>query len=210
MPYTFTKYAILCIASILLGELAKNLLHIDKLLYISLAENLTKNQIQEILNFQSKWQWVGYTFVPFYILLKTANISSVLYIGSFFFSKEEITFKNIWNCVLNAEFVFLLVPLLKIVWFYFFQSHYTLEDIQFLYPLSALNIVGYEGLESWLLYPLQTLNLFEFAYIIYLSYQIGYLTKTKADNGLKIVAVSYLPALLLWVCVVMFFTLNNS
>mgnify|MGYP003395149940 CR=1 FL=1 len=73
-----------------------------------------------------------------------------------------------------------------------------------------LNIIGFKGLEPWLIYPLQTLNLFEIAYIIYLSYQIGYLTKTNADNGLKIVSYSYVPALFLWVVVVMFFTLNYS
>jgi hypothetical protein len=142
--------------------------------------------------------------------LKTIIITSVIYIGVFFFNKVEVTFKVIWDSIIKAEFIFLLVPILKLIWFYFFQTNYTLEDIQYFYPLSALNIIGYKGLDTWLLYPLQTLNLFEFAYIIYLSYQIGFLTKTNADNGLKIVGYSYVPALLLWVTVVMFFTLNYS
>ncbi len=82
--------------------------------------------------------------------------------------------------------------------------------MQFFYPLSALNIIGYAGLEPWLIYPLQTLNLFEVAYIIYLSYQTGNLTKTNTNIGLKIVASSYVPTMLLWVCVVMFLTLSMS
>ena len=100
--------------------------------------------------------------------------------------------------------------------FYFFQTNYTLEDLQYFYPLSTLNIVGYKGLEAWFIYPLQVLNLFEFAYWLLLSYFVGKLAFTEKDKGkpmdlgFKIVASSYGSALLLWVVVVMFFTLNYS
>ena len=118
--------------------------------------------------------------------------------------------------MVKAEFVFLGVGVLKIVWFYFFQTSYTLEDLQYFYPLSALNIVGYKGLDNWFIYPLQVLNLFELAYWLLLSYFIGKLAFTEKDKGkpmdlgFKIVASSYGSALLLWVVVVMFFTLNYS
>jgi|688.fasta_scaffold326920_3 hypothetical protein len=210
MKSTFFKYFILCAILILITEATKYFLQFDKLLYNTLAENLTSDQIENFFNLQKKWQWVSYLFVPIFILLKTSIIASVVYIGTFFFNKNDITFKNILNCVIQAEFIFLLVPVLKIIWFYFFQTNYTLEDIQYFYPLSALNITGYQGLDPWLIYPLQVLNLFELAYIIYLSYQIGQLTQTNTDNGLKIVAYSYVPALFLWVTAVMFFTLNYS
>lgn len=206
----FIKYLLFCVAFILVTEITKICLHFDNLVYNSLSEQLTENQVKKILNLQEKWKWIGYVFVPVFILLKTIIISSVIYIGVFFFSKHDVAFKRIWNSVIKVEFVFLLVPILKTVWFYFFQTHYTLEDVQFFYPLSALNITGYKGLEPWLLYPLQVLNLFEVAYIILLSHQIGKLTQTNADTGLKIVSYSYIPALLLWVVVVMFFTLNYS
>ncbi len=206
----YIKYFLLCFSLSLLNEGSIVLLQFDKLLYNSLAENLTSDQIENFFNLQKKWQWVGYLFVPIFILLKTCIIATVVYIGTFFFSKNDITFKNIWNCIIQAEFLFLFVPVLKIVWFYFFQTNYTLEDIQYFYPLSALNITGYQGLDPWLIYPLQVLNLFELVYIVYLSYQIGQLTQTNTDNGLKIVGYSYVPALFLWVAVVMFFTLNYS
>jgi hypothetical protein len=123
------------------------------------------------------------------------------------------------NVVLKAEFIFILVALVKIFWFLFFQTTYTLQDIQSFYPLSALNILGYKGLDAWYIYPLQTLNLFELAYWLLLSYYIGKMAspiknseqnKYPIDFGLKIVASSYGTALLLWVCIVMFFTLNYS
>lgn len=210
MKSIFIKYSLLCLTLLFFSEVTKYTLNFDKLIFNSLSESLSSNQIRKYIDLQDKWQWVGYIFVPIYILLKTTIISSVLYIGTFFFSKNEIIFKNIWNCVIKAEFIFLLVPMLKITWFYFFQTNYTLEDIQYFYPLSALNIVGYKGLEPWLIYPLQTLNLFELAYWLLLAYYIGKATETTMDHGLKIVTSSYGSALLLWVVVVMFFTLNYS
>ena len=210
MKKTIIKYLLLCFAAIIIAEITKNLLQFDILLYNTLAEKLSSKQIDNFFELQNKWKWVSYSIIPLFLFLKSVFIATVLYIGIFFFSKNDITFKKIWNCVIRAEFLFLLAPILKIIWFYFFQTNYTLEDIQYFYPLSALNITGYQGLDPWLIYPLQVLNLFELAYIIYLSYQIGQLTQTNTDNGLKIVAYSYVPALFLWVTVVMFFTLNYS
>lgn len=207
--YFFFKYVMLFVLLIFISEVLKSSLDFDKLLYNSLAEKFTSRQIEKVLNIQEKWKWVVYVFIPVYVLIKTIIIASILYIG-IFFSNKEVEFKKVWNVVLNAEFIFLLVPVLKVIWFYFFQNIYTLDDFQYFHPLSALNITGYKGVESWLIYPLQVFNLFELVFIIYLAYQIGHITKTNPDNGLKIVSYSYLPALLLWVTVVMFFTLNYS
>lgn len=210
MKSTFFKYLVLSITLIVLTELTKHFLHFDKFLYNSLAEKLTSKQIENYFEMQSKWKWLGYVFVPVFVLVKTLIIASAVYTAVFFFNKNKISFKSILNIVLKAEFIFLLVPILKIIWFYFFQTNYTLEDIQYFYPLSALNIIGYAGLEPWLIYPLQILNLFELAYIIYLAYQIGKVTSTNTDTGFKIMMYSYVPTLLLWVCVVMFLTLSMS
>ncbi len=204
------KFITLTLLFILVNELLKSLLNYDKLLQNYLAEQLTSSQIDNFFTFQKKWQYFSYTFILIYLLLKTSSITLIIYMGSFFISKKEILFKQLWTIIINAEFLFLLVPLIKIIWFYYFKSTINIEDIQYFYPLSALNIIGYIGLEPWLIYPFQILNLFEVAYVIYLGYQIGKLTKTNTDSGLKIVAYSYVPALLLWVTVVMFLTLNYS
>ena len=201
---------------LLLSYFSVIVLPINDLLYQSYSEKLTTVQIEKVFAFQEKWRWISYALVPLLLLLKISLIASVLYIGTFFYSKVKVTFKQLFDAVIKAEFVFLLVSILKIVWFYFFQTNYTLEDLQYFYPLSALNIVGYQGLESWFIYPLQVLNLFELAYCLLLSYFVGKLAFTEKDKGkpmdlgFKIVASSYGSALLLWVVVVMFFTLNYS
>lgn len=196
-------------AFFLITEYLKYVLNFDALVRLSFLEKLTIEQYNSIFFIQKKWEWAGYLFVPIFILLKTSTITAVLYIA-IFFSKAEITFKSIFNKVIQAEFIFLLVPVFKILWFTLFQTSYKLEDIQNFFPLSAINITGYQGLEPWYIYPLQTLNLFEVAYVFYLGFQIAKLTQSTPDQGLRMVMTSYVPALLLWVCCIMFLTLNYS
>ena len=195
---------------IILTYLNTKLLKIDELVLNSLAENLAQNQINETITFKEKWQWLSYALIPILLLIKISIISAILDLGCFFFGKK-IKYKKLFNIVVKAEFIFLLVIVFKTAWFYFFQTDYSLEDLQYFYPLSALNLIGYEGLQPWFIYPFQVLNLFELAYWFILAYLIGKeINDTKSTKGLQIVASSYGVSLLIWVVGVMFFTLNTS
>ena len=185
------------------------MLNLNTLIYNNLAENLTTEQIEKLFMQARKWQLLGYVLLPLLLFLKTQIIAGVLGIGAYLFNKK-ITHKTLWGIVLKAEFIFLLVGVLKIVWFNFFQTNYTLEDVQFYYPLSMLSVVGNNNLEPWYIYPLQTLNVFEIVYWIVIALLIDKALKENSNSGIKIVASSYGPALLIWVVSIMFFTLNMS
>jgi len=185
------------------------ILNVEDLVKQSLLDYLTSEQIDDSLNLRSKWEILGYLIIPILLFLKMSIIAAVLDIGCFFF-EQEIKYKKLLNIVVKAEFIFLLVTIFKTVWFYFFQPNFTLEDLQNFYPLSALNIIGYEGLQPWLIYPSQVLNLFELAYWFVLAYLIGKELNENTDKGFSIVASSYGVSLLIWVIGVMFLTLNMS
>ena len=199
----------LIICYLIFTNFSNYLLKADEIALIKLQEQLSISQINKIVGFQEKWQWVSYAILPLLLFIKIWIIATILNIGCFFFGKD-IGYKKLFNIVVRAEFIFLLVIILKTAWFYFFQTNYTLEDLQYFYPLSALNIVGYQGLDVWWIYPFQTLNLFEVAYWIILAYLLGKELKTTTEKGLKIVASSYGVSLLIWIVGVMFFTLNMS
>ena len=199
----------LIILIIILNFCFKTILGFDELVINSLAEQLTTKQIEKALNFQQKWEWIAYLLLPLLLIIKISIIALILDVGCFFFDKE-IKYKKLFNIVTKADFVFLGVMILKTIWFYVFQQDYTLEDLQYFYPLSALNIVGYEGLETWFIYPFQVINLFEFAYWFILASLISKELKTTTSKGFSIVASSYGVALVIWVVGVMFFTLNMS
>ena len=203
------KWLFLSIVLILASEIANTLLGLEDLLYNSLSEQLTSEQLQNYFQFKDKWQWLGYVFTPLFLLIKVAIIAAILDIGCFFF-EQQIKYKTLFDCVVKAEFVFVLVVVFKTVWFYVFQQDYTLQDLQSFYPLSVLNIVGYEDLHPWFIYPLQVLNVFELVYWFVLANLLSKVLNITTHKGMGIVASSYGLSLVIWVVAVMFFTLNMS
>lgn len=94
MKHNLTYLLLLLIfLNLILVEISNLILNSDLLIFNSLSEKLGKDQVIEILNLQKKWDWVGYIFVPIFILIKTTLIATVLYIG-IAFSNAKITFKS--------------------------------------------------------------------------------------------------------------------
>lgn len=209
MNNNFFLFCVYSILLLLLAELNIIFLNYDNLTVARLSEYYTIDDISSILEIKKKWSWISYFIVPLITLLKVSIISAILDIGCFFFSKE-VKYKKLFNIVIKAEFIFLLVIVFKTIWFYFFQTNYNLEDLQYFYPLSALNIISYEDLQPWFIYPFQVFNLFELAYWFVLAYLIGKELNENTDKSFSIVASSYGVGLLIWVVGVMFFTLNMS
>ncbi|MCK5401340.1 MAG: hypothetical protein KAJ28_06865 [Flavobacteriaceae bacterium] len=81
-------------ATILLSLMLKELLDTDDLVINSLAVQFTQDQIQDVLNFQQKWQWVSYVVLPLLLLLKVGIIAAILDVGCFFFDRE-IKYKHL-------------------------------------------------------------------------------------------------------------------
>ncbi|TDQ27504.1 hypothetical protein [Tenacibaculum caenipelagi] len=203
------KLVTLLLLTITFNYLFKEILNLDSLIISSITEELTNDQIQGFINFQRQWEWLSYIITPTLVLIKIIIIAGILDIGCFFFD-IKIKYKKLFRIVVNGEYIFLLVAIFKTIWFLTFQTDYTLEDIQNFYPLSALNIVDYRGLETWFIYPFQVLNLFEVAYWFILAYLIGKEINDTTEKGLLIVASSYGTGLLIWVIGTMFLILNMS
>lgn len=182
---------------------------IDELLANSLYEIFTEQKVEEILTNPNR-SWLSFVIIPFFLLLKITTVSLLLDFGFFLFRKD-VRFKNLVTIVIYSEFIFIIVIIVSIFWFFYIKTDYTLEDIQYFYPLSALSLIGYEEIEPWFIYPLQVLNLFEIAYWFTLAYLISKeLNDTVSTIGLQIVASSYGIGLLIWVITIMFLTLSIS
>ncbi|EDP96397.1 hypothetical protein U8527_09820 [Kordia algicida OT-1] len=206
---TSIYFVLLAFFVLCFGIISQGVLGTETLLMNSLADIYTQEQLEETLAFQDKWQWVGYVAVPLLLLIKISVIALILDIGMFFFDKK-IKYKQIFRAVVKAEFIFLLVIVVKTVWLYFLVPNYTLEDVQYFYPLSALSVVGYKGMEAWFVYPLQTFNVFEIAYWCLLAFFIGKQLKENIGKSFTIVASSYGVALVIWIIGVVFLTLHLS
>jgi len=196
--------------------LSSYLLISENLYFTTFAEQLTYEQIENIITQGKKWEWVSYAILPILTLVKLTLVASCLSIG-LYFSFNRFSFKLAFGVALISEFIFLIPLLLKIVWFSLLQTDYSLQDLQTFYPLSSLNFFDYNTVQPWLIYPLQLLNVFELAYWLLLAEGLSKLNLSTKDElhsemsfsqSFGIVAASYGTGLLLWVAVVMFITVS--
>jgi hypothetical protein len=115
-----------------------------------------------------------------------------------YLSNVKILFSELFRMVILAEFVFLLQALIKLLWFIFIQTDYTIKDLQYFYPLSAINLFEYNQIEPYWLYPLKLINVFELTYWVILAYGLSKIIKQDISESMKIILSSYVPALLVW------------
>ena len=146
---------------------------VDENIYFGFyAEQLTYEQIEDMLANGKKWEWLSYAIIPFFYAIKLCLVAGCLSIGALFVS-NRFEFKKMWGAALVAEFVFIVPIILKILWFAFIQTNYTLKDLQLFYPLSLLNLFDVGSVEPWLLYPLQVFNVFEVVYWLLLAWGVA-------------------------------------
>lgn len=149
-------------------------------------------------------QHIIYLYASIYLIVKLLAVTLVLFTGLYFFG-FRVSFRDILRIVTLSEFIFLIPAAVKIWWFYYYVHSPTLEQWEKFYLLSLASFTDY--IKPVYLYPLQTSNLFELGYWFVLAAGIKKLTKTDFDRSLQVVISSYVPALLLWMILVTFFTI---
>lgn len=191
----------------LLSEALIYFLNLNTLLYKSLSEQLTLQQIEEYFAIQKKWNWAKYALLPIMLWLKTIVLAWILAIGGFF-QGIEMTHKKYWNITLKAEFVFVFMALVRLLWFAVIEPKFNLEYLQSFVPFSLESILNTQNIPKWGIYPLQLVNAFEVMYWIFLTLFLNQASQTR--KGFMVVLSSYGPALFIWMIFIMFLTLNFS
>ena len=207
----FSLFFLLLVFNLLIVFFTNYLLNTEDLLINFYSEQLAKDQLEQLLENQQKWAWLGYAILPLLILIRVSLVSFCLSIGLFLYDIEnKIQFKQFFRIALVGEFVLVFVGVFKLIYFYFFKIEFTLQELQQFYPLSYINFLDVENLEPWLVYPLQTINLFEIMYFFVLVYGMHKLLKNNYWKSFEITAASYGTGLLIWLGLVMFLMLNIS
>lgn len=179
----------------------------DDLVFSALGDQLSYERINDIIDSDKKFRWLSYLLLPIFLLLKFFMVGFSLSLLGIMTGIEN-SFIQFFKSVVVAEFVFVLPFLLKVLWFGFIQTDYSLSDIQYFSPLSIFGLFQPEEVQSWLIYPLQLLNLFELAYWCILAWQLKDLLNRDFAGSLGFVASTYGVGLLLWVIFVMFLTVS--
>lgn len=202
-------FVFLCLSTILMTYAGRTLLISDDLYFEFYGDQLSYERIAEIVQMIQKWEWTSYVLIPIYYLVKIFLVGICVYIGAIVFA-VDISFKKIFEMALVAEAIFLIPITLKLLWFVFFETTYTLSDFQTFYPLSILNLFDPELLEAWLIYPLQLLNIFEIAYLLIFAYGLSIAAQASYKSMIRLAACTYGTGLFIWALAIMFLTVTFS
>ncbi|GAB3327745.1 hypothetical protein GCM10027429_01830 [Marivirga atlantica] len=169
---------------------------------------MSYERIYKLIQAKEKWSWLNYTLLPIFYFFKCVLLTLWLLCGAIIFDFKA-SFKGFFKVVLMAEFVWLIPSLLLIIWYGFIDTGYSYSDIQYFAPLSLLSLFeNPESLDSWLVYPLKSLNIFELAYIIALSVGIMKIMKKDFNKTLEFTLPVYGSSLVVWLLFITFLSIN--
>ena len=210
----YLHFALLTLLTLLFTYVFNNFVQTDNLIAQNLSEKYTQEIIAAQLNLRHQWGWVVYVFIPIFLLLSTSLIALIiLLVFELYYlneSKPKVKFKDTWRIVLLAQWSTLASVFVKVFWFGFYHPQYSIEELQTFSPLSLINFFDRKTLDVWLVYPIQLINLFEFSYWVLLIIGIKRLLNRTWLKSLEMIFFSYGLALIVWVVVIMFVSLNFS
>ena len=179
-----------------------------ELYYNSYIERLGAERIDQMFEEGHKWQFLSILFIPVILLIKISFAAACLFIG-LNFKGIFASFSHIFNIALKAEIIFCIAGLIKITVLLFLKRTEVFEDLNY-YPLSLINLTGTQGIYKWLVYPLQTLNLFELFYWLVLAKGLEIVVSRDYGSMLILVLCTYVVGLVIWTMFVMLLILNIS
>lgn len=206
-----TLFIIIISGHLILAWLSRVLLIDEIVFYNTYSEQLTYDRAMTLFENTKKLAWIGYVIIPVILLIKFTLISTVIFIGVFLLEKSDlVTFGKIFGVVIACEAVFILAGFSKFLWFCFFAGNYDLNELGFFYPLALSNFFNFSEIDRIWIFPLQTLNLFQLAYILFLSLGLRIRSGVPRSVAEKSVLVSYLPGLILAISLIMFLTIGKT
>jgi hypothetical protein len=207
-------FLLLVVITVIFAYEYNSFIQTDELMAQNLSEKYTQEIIFNYLNLRHQWAWVVYFFIPILIYLPTTiialTISLVIWLYYLNETNPHVKFSDTWRIVLYAQWSSVAVVFIKLFWFGVIHTHYTMVDLQSFYPLSIINFFDIKELAVWFVYPLQLINVFELAYWAILVVGIKRLLNRSWLKSLGMVLLSYGLALIVWVVVIMFLSLNFS
>ena len=157
-----------------------------------------------LLNTSPKFKILLYTCSVLLLFLKYSLISLLIY-TTFYLNLVKVSYHSVFKIVCLAEMVFLIPAMIKVIWFIIYPPT-ALEQWSSFYPLSLHSVLSGISIPAVIAYPLQLLNAFELTYILTLTYLLQKLVKYDFDHLMKMVLISYLPALFVWTLITTYYT----
>ncbi|MEM0941965.1 MAG: hypothetical protein AAGI25_19565 [Bacteroidota bacterium] len=205
----YILFSVLVSLSISTAFLHKYFLITDELFKRHWNNQLSTSKIEDILEVTNEYSWISFVIIPIFYIIKI-NLISVWILSATILLGYKNTFQEIFCAVLIAEFVWLIPSFVTLIWFGFIDTNYNLIDVQYFKPLSLLNLFDLSEVETWLIFPLQAFNLFEVVYMFILAIGIKRILKKDYNTALNFTIPVYGTALITWIALITFLSINLS
>ncbi len=168
---------------------------------------IPENVLLDTLENMRYWNKFSVLFTFLILVIKCWLIALVLYAGLFFANLHQgIKLIRMFKVAVFAESILVIAGLVKIV--VVSAGDFSYEEFSVFYPLSVLSLFDLNELNSLFIYPLQLVNLFEFAYCFLLVFFFHQEIEVDMGQSAKVVLSSYSFALGFWLVLILFLTLN--
>lgn len=169
-------------------------------LFSNLYNGIDEEMASELFHFYKKWSSLGVVSILILFFVRIAIVPSIIYFINFVLpnssldgtvndSVQKIGFADLLYCVLLAEPVYLLQQVFRTIYFYIYPPSDVYEYVSM--PLSLWDILRLKGIDDWLLYALNILNVFELLYFFVLAATYKYVVKVSYKVGVSDIAKSY-------------------
>ena len=200
-------FVIIALLYILITFIMSSFVYKDELFFMSLSERLSQERILAIIDFNRRSSIVAYFILPVYLIVKFFLVAGIIYVGAMFFNRN-IKYAECYRVVLVAEFIPLLVGIIKTCYFLSHAPKNILE-VQSFYPLSVCQLFRIDQhTPGYLISLAQQVSVFEVLYWVVLALGIKVSNKTNFKQALTMVAVTYGTALILWLLLLLFIQLQ--
>lgn len=201
-------FALIIFSYFIISFSSNNLVFTKEFYFNILNGILSENRIESFIETKMKYEWIGYFFIPVFLLLKLFVVSCLIYIG-LNISDYSTNFKSLFCIVTIAESTMVIASLFKLCYIVIFNIT-DIEVLKRFFPLSIITFFNLKNIPFYLVYPLQQINIFELGYWLLLAYGIKTLENVDFKKALKITSLSYGVGLVIWSIFIVFIQLQFS
>ncbi len=206
---TLYIFSILVLVSWVLIFLIEKTIVSEQLIIEYFDSQLSLKRIEQLIQSRNSGNWIRYALLPIIYLIKFFFVSLWFLCGTILYGYRT-SLSQIFQILIISEFIWIVPLVLLLVWFGFIDTNYSLNDVQYFQPLSLLNLFDGPSVETWLIFPLKALNLFEIAYMIVLALGLRKVLKRDFNSSLSFTVPVYGSGLIIWIILITFLSINLS
>jgi hypothetical protein len=189
-------YLLLDVEGMFLNALAKQT-------EIEIPENVLLDTLEDM----RYWNKFSGLFTFLILVTKCWIIALVLYAGLFFANLQQgVKLIGLFKVAVFAESILVIAGLVKVI--VVAAGDFSYEEFSLFYPLSILNLFELSELNPLFIYPLQLVNIFELGYCFLLVFFFVKEFEFDFGRSAKVALGSYSFALVFWLVLILFLTLN--